>query len=575
MKIVILILIGISLNFNSASGNPKNSDVQSPKVPRIRFSGDPFAQIASVVFTETLNDMLSKVEYGDNPDPKYPAGFFHTSTDPNGIPNYYKAMWTRDCGRGVIELCRLGFADEAKMISRYFLSHKNYVDHWGRELHNSSSKYEGYELDGNTLIISAICNTWRANGKDKQLGQEFSNGLKPVINWVDTSMVKSPYWGLMPSCSELSGNPGNPFLLAYSIFANYGMYTVLEQVADMAKSCGESDLAAKAESLHKKMKEALPHLISDNKISYAPNGCWFNAIDGRYGNALDLSAWGHTSWPTWHWTRQLPFIQDYDYKTTQIGGDFAVVNKASYDLLHTWMVKGEYFRKYGFVSNTGWTGMDGRHDETMCGYGQGFFTQAALMADDINAYGKCLEGIARLGYDGNVTVQESHERNPFLMNECFNFDNYEKSLDHTFGTHKGDRRELMENPGDEGNLVQEAEIIKAFSMVVGATCSGKKLVFMPRLPWLWDEMECLDLPVTDDTGTIHRINVKIKHERWLRKCSVEITGATGFNNMDIRFGPFPRILKNPKNFEIENTENGSWIWMRNLKSSTTKFVVEL
>jgi hypothetical protein len=133
----------------------------------------------------------------------------------------------------------------------------------------------------------------------------------------------------------------------------------------------------------------------------------------------------------------------------------------------------------------------------------------------------------------------------------------------------------MENPGDEGNLVQEAEIIKAFSMVVGATCTGKKLVFMPRLPWLWDEMECLDLPVTDDTGTIHRINVKIKHERWLRKCSMEITGATGFNNMDIRFGPFPRILKNSKKFEIENTENGSWIWMRNLKSSTTKFVVEL
>ena len=130
-------------------------------------------------------------------------------------------------------------------------------------------------------------------------------------------------------------------------------------------------------------------------------------------------------------------------------------------------------------------------------------------------------------------------------------------------------------PGDEGNLVQEAEIIKAFSVVVGATCQGKKLVFMPRLPWLWDEMECIDLPVTDDTGKIHRINVKIKHERWLRKCTVEIYGAKDFDNIDIRFGPFPRMIKNPRNFDVENTENGSWIWMRNLKNSTTKVVVEL
>ncbi|MGZ3849186.1 MAG: hypothetical protein ACXVMS_11285 [Flavisolibacter sp.] len=562
----IILTLATVISFNTA---------RSQKVPRIRFAGDQFAQMATVVFTETLNDMLSKVEYGGNPNPRYSAGFFHTSTDSLGIPNYYKAMWTRDCGRGVIELCRLGFADEAKIISRYFLAHKNYVDHWGREMHHSSQMYEGYELDGNVLAIAAICNTWRVNGKDNQLGREFCSGLKPVIDWVDTSMTKSPYWGLMASCSELSGNPGNPFVFAYSIFGNYGMYDALEQVADMSKSCGEEELAKKAAVLHEKMKAALSHLISDGQFSYAPKGCWFNGIDGRYGSAFDLSAWGHTSWPIWHWTRQLPFIQDYDYGSTRIGGDFTEVNKASYDLLHSWMVKGEYFRKYGFVSNTGWTGMDGRHDETMCGYGQGFFTQAALMADDINAYGKCLEGIARLGYDGNVTVNESYERNPFLMNECFNYNNYEKSLDHTFGTHKGDRREIMENPGDEGNLVQEAEILKAFSMVVGATATGKKLVLMPRLPWLWDEMECIDFPVTDGTGKTHRLSIKMKHERWLRKCTLEISGANGFNSMDVRLGPFPTISKNTKNYEVENTEKGSWIWMRNLKSSATRIVVEL
>mgnify|MGYP000600415511 FL=1 len=48
----------------------------------------------------------------------------------------------------------------------------------------------------------------------------------------------------------------------------------------------------------------------------------------------------------------------------------------------------------------------------------------------------------------------------------------------------------MENPGDEGNLVQEAEIIKALTMVAGIRCEDNRLIAMPRLPWMWNEMEC-------------------------------------------------------------------------------------
>jgi hypothetical protein len=169
----------------------------------------------------------------------------------------------------------------------------------------------------------------------------------------------------------------------------------------------------------------------------------------------------------------------------------------------------------------------------------------------------------------------AYERNPFVMHECYNYDNYEQALDHKFGVHQEGRREIMENPGDEGNLVQEAEIIKAFSMVVGATCKGNKLILMPRLPWLWDKMECRDFPVTDSKGKIHRINFTITHERWLHKCVVEISGTKDFDSMDIRFGPFPLQLKNAKNYEVEQTGNGSWIWMRNVKSVTNKLVVEL
>lgn len=541
-------------------------------VPRVRFEGDQFAQMATAIFAETLQDMRNKVEDGSSE--KYPLGFFHTSTEPEGVPQYYNDMWSRDCGRGVIELARLGFTEDAKNISRYFLKHLNYGNHWGREIHVKNNPVMGHELDGNAWVLSAIYWTWLTNGKDKALGQEFSAGVAPVVGWVDSLINVSPYGGLLPSISELSGNPSTDYSV-YSIFGNYGMYVALQNIAEMAADSGNSKLASEAGECADKLKKSLELLISDGKKSYAPEGCWFNGIDGRNGRAYDMSEWDGTAWPTWHWTRQLPYVQDFDRKDSYISGPFTGVHKASYALLKEWMGKGEYFRKYGFVSNSGWSGMGGRHDETMCGYGQGFFTQAALMADDINVYTKALEGVARLGYDGGVIEHLSYEKNPFVMHECFNFDNYEKSLDHTFGVNKLGRREIMENPGDEGNLVQEAEIIKAFSLVVGATCKNDTLVIMPRLPWLWESVECRDWPVVDGNGKIHRINFTYKHDRWLRRCTLEISGAEEFGAIDVRFGPFPRMIKNPKNFVIENSDNGSWIWYRGLKSNTKKVVVDL
>ena len=67
---------------------------------------------------------------------------------------------------------------------------------------------------------------------------------------------------------------------------------------------------------------------------------------------------------------------------------------------------------------------------------------------------------------------------------------------------------------------------------------------MPRLPWLWDTMECRDLPVADKHGVIRRINLTFRHERWLGRCTLTIGGAEGFDALDVRFGPFPRMTGN-------------------------------
>jgi hypothetical protein len=559
-KFAIAFLAALSLIGLSASA-------QESVRPKVLFTGDEFADKVSVIYAETLQDMLNKLEDGSNP--KFPAGFFHTSTEEAGVPQYYNDMWSRDVGRGLTELSRLGFSKESLTVSRYLLSHITMKNHWGREVHHVTDKCE---LDGNVLLLTGICSAWNANGMDLKIGEEFCNGIAPVVEWIDSMINVSPYYGLLPSTSELSGNPSTDYAV-YSIFGNYGIYCVSSQIEEMAEASGRKELAELAASIHERMSKALESLISDGVKSYAPKGCWFNGIDGRSGRAYDISEWDGTSWPVWHWTRQLPYILEYDSDVSGIPEKFGDVNRSSYALLLEWMSKGEYFRKYGFVSNTGWTGMGGRHDETMAGYGQGFFTQAALMADDVNAYTKCLEGIARLGYDGGVVQQMSYEKNPFVIHECFNYDNYEHGLDHTFGVHSEGRREIMENPGDEGNLVQEAENLKAVNIAVGLKNEGGRLVFKPRLPWMWSGMQCVDWPVVDNKGVVRRLSVNLKHERWLRKCTIEIEGADGFDGIDVRFGPFPRQLKNPKNFEIEQTGDVSWIWIRNIKSGRKKITL--
>ena len=155
--------------------------------------------------------------------------------------------------------------------------------------------------------------------------------------------------------------------------------------------------------------------------------------------------------------------------------------------------------------------------------------------------------------------------------------NYEHGLDHTFGVHSEGRREIMENPGDEGNLAQESEVIKAFNVAVGIRNEEGRLVLRPRLPWMWSTMECRDWPVVDNEGNLRRLDVKMQHERWLRSCTVTISGAEGFDGIDIRFGPFPRQLNNPKGYEIEQTGDVSWIWIRDIKSDgkTRTITVEL
>lgn len=531
--------------------------------PRIRLSGTELIKRSGIIFSQILNDTLAKIDDGKG---EYPKGFFHTSTCDWCTPNYYNQMWARDVGRGINELARLGFVDEAYSAVEYIFSMNMHGgDHWGRELTNPELS-GGFELDGNTHLLMGIYQLYKSRGSRKEDAQYFLEKCYPVFNWFLHLIDECPFGDLPSSKSELSGNPDCNFLV-YPIFASYGTVVACTAFEEICTAAEDNEKKAQIHSIRGRITASILELLvsrggDSDQATKTPKGVWLNGLDSRTGKAAEIGDFGPI-FDIHRWTRQLPMIQDFDLGYGAEDAKFADTNKCSYEYIKKGMCEGYYFRRYGFVSNTCWSGMGDRHDDTMAGYGQNYFTQAALLNEDVNLYSKCFDGISRLAYDGNVVEHLTPELNPFVMHECFCYKNFEKGLDHTFGTIGDDSRKIMHNPGDEGNLVQSCETLKTYSMMAGIASNHEELIITPRLHWECDEAEFTDFLAYDADGKPVRISYLYKLERYKNLYTVRISGVEAFKSISFRFGPLPHFLVNEeqliKEGNLLRVHNASYI----------------
>lgn len=326
--------------------------------------------------------------------------------------------------------------------------------------------------------------------------------------------------------------------------------------AEMADVCGRKEdakrLTEQQEGLIASLNERLISKgVHGDQHTLVPAGVWLNGLDEYTGLAAELGDFG-AKFDIHKWTRQLPFIQDYDLGKGGFSSDeLDETNRKSYEYIRREMAKGYYFRRYGFVSNTCFGGMGGRHDDTMAGYGQNYFSQAAFLMDDVNVYTKCVEGISRLAYDGDIVVPLTEDRNPWVMHECFTYENYEQGFDHTFGRVGVEEEGIMHNPGDEGNLVQSAETLKTMSMMAGIYSDGDTLIIMPRLPWECSCAEITNYPVIAPDKSLIRISYTFELERWKNSYTLKVEGAEKFRKALVRIGPLPNILCNEEELKQE------------------------
>lgn len=511
--------------------------------PCLRFAGDPFAKRMGTVFTEILADMAMKVDDGSG---AWPKGMMHTSTTPFTKPNYYDQMWSRDAGRGLYELARYGLKEEAESVCDYVLANRVHGDHWGRIINCDAGEAE---LDGNTHLLMGIYRTWLLGGRKETTARRYMEKCADVFAWFRRSMDECPVGELIPCASELSGRPETA---DYAIFPNYGAWIAMQAFEDLCAASGMNDYA---NQLHEDSNRLYRAMVS----TFTRDGMWRNGLR-QDGTPADVGHFCETDFDIRYWTRQLPFIQKSDLTLHPAYlPEEESRHAASYREILCRMAQHPYFRKYGFVSCTCWAGIGPRHDDAMAGYGQNYMTQAALLVEDVNVYGKCLEGISRLAYDGNVVRRLSFDANPWVMGECFSYARYESGEDHTYATD--------DNPGDEGNLVQSAETLKSLALTLGLEGTRDGVVFAPRLPWEWDEAECLNMPVIRNGERIN-ICLEMRHERWRRESRVRLHADKAMGRLRVRFGPFPAVMPGRAELEriygahnVVTKGNATWIWM--------------
>ena len=512
--------------------------------PRIRLEGTDLLKRTGVIYSQILNDLLMKVDDGRG---DYPKGFFHTSTTRDSEPNYYHQMWSRDVGRGIMELCRAGLLEPARDAIEYILEQGlNCGDHYGR-LIGRGVPSAAYEVDGNVNILMAMYSDWLYSGKKKEDAARYLQNAEAVFRWFEKMGEECPHGFLLASQSELSGNPDTPCLI-YGVYATYGGIGALKAYARMAQEAGDTARAERWRALGERFTaSALEKLVSEGagtlQGTKTPKGVWINGLEEKTGTAAEIGDFGPRFF-IHRWTRQLPYVQDYDRGVEEAEEPLQAVNEASYRYLRAGMAEGYYFRRYGFVSCTCFSGMGGRHDDTMAGYGQNLFTQAALLADDVNVYTKCLDGISRLAYDGDVVAPLTPDRNPWLMHECFTYENYEQGLDHTYGRTGDASRWIMHNPGDEGNLVQASETLKTYAILAGVGSEGGRLILKPRLPWECERAQIQDFPAVCADGSLARISYDFRAERWKNSYTLTVRGVSAFSEALVRIGPLPNLLCN-------------------------------
>jgi hypothetical protein len=503
--------------------------------PHVKFRGTPYASALENAFYANVQDMLDKVDADGTyhtsthnalswaGDPRSAGGEFGSFRKDVGV--YYAQAWSRDLGRSLQELTELGYLSKTAPTGDFVLRASQHwtedptqkykgeplPPHWSRVINGKPDYGAPFENDGHGLISLFIYKLWqRLPDRDAWLHAHWTQ-VKEAGDWIpwqfDHADITGAKDGVLYTTGESAGGKG------YSVYADYVCMDALQALAQMADSIGETESAAKWRERAAKMREAIPR--------------YYVIDDAKYGKVwtLDYAGWPNKS------TVLGPeiFLADYNGFAPQDDDPrWRPINEAAYQRLI------DTYKPFGFY---GWA----------MGYGQGFVTQAALLLDRMKDVTPMLEWTAREVWDPQI--------HSFIVPEGVQVD---PSGKYVFRT------------GDQGNGVQEAEIVKMFRILVGVDdTEPQRLRIMPRMPYGWSEMGASEYPALVERDSKRAIaHVRYDLRRTAGRMSLDISADRPLGVVAVRLGPFekqPRPEdalvngKQPANPRIEMSGDSWWI----------------
>jgi hypothetical protein len=436
--------------------------------PHVTFRGTPYANALENAFYANVQDMLDKVDADGTyhtstkgalswaGDPRSAGGEFGTFR--NGVGVYYDHAWSRDLGRSLQELTELGYVERASHTADFaFRSARTWAEnpnltyngsplppHWSRIINHPDFSLP-FENDGHGLISIFIYKLWqRMPDRDAWLRAHWAD-VKLAGDWIpwqfDHARITGAKNGVLYTTGESAGGKG------YSVYPDAVCMDALFALAKMADSIGETQSAALWRDRAEKMHDAIPvnYLIDDPK----------------YGQVWTLKDAG---WPNKS-TVLGPLIFTADTKGFAPSDDdpaWHAANEAAYRRMI------DTYKPFGFY---GWA----------MGYGQGFVTQSALLLDRMKDATAMLNWMAREVYDPQI--------DSFVVPE---------------GVQVTPDGAYIYRTGDQGNGVQEAEIVKTMRLIVGVDdTQPQRLRVFPRMPYGWNEVGVSGYPVFDGKEMAH------------------------------------------------------------------------
>ena len=509
---------------------------------RVIFSGTPLADIATGVVYHNMRNLCERTDsdgfihtsYHNAPSWRY-DGFGPYVLNAN---SYYDAYYARDCARAILTLNIFGqngkALDSCRLGNEYMMAYPR----------------DGVTLGGIPVPghFSVMCNKpyiysqllihhgWPTRYTPDLFGEECGNlgnqetdghGLMMMANYAawcargrSADYVREN-WGYTKECvawiiwcfehpelsfvqNDLLYGETEAAMNDYTLYANIPCYLGLLGYIEMAAVAGFTDEAALWKTYADRLQGGIDKGLSRGD-----------------GWLLEKCGFSHDPVVT--------MLADvYGYDTDDMPANWVACSRAVYpaDLAKT-----VDFGCYGVRGGIG--------------YDHSMLTQNALLLDQTADAGRLVDSLCRICYAPRLPE-------PYLVPEGMSID-----------AEKG----IFRRQGDLGNLVQLAEAMKCYHLVVGISpLWGDTIKLLPRLPQDW-QVSVKDYPLVNTSVTV---DMETGYPAGnTQSMTLRLKGDCEAQTVRIRFGPFSKetdtaaVTLNGQTYTIptEICGDANWAWM--------------